>query len=138
MVLWWRRKSAQPVEAVSPELPNVQPVEVVSPELPNVQPIEVVSPELAPGVKLRHTLRGHRGAIGRIAWSPDGRRLAVSLSRQDGNLDIYTLDLSSQMLTRLTSGSAIDTTGARPTVFEIPESECARRMMFGVTPRAGS
>ena len=30
-------------------------------------------------------------------------------SRQDGNLDIYTLDINTQVLTRLTSGSAIDT-----------------------------
>ncbi len=48
----------------------------------------------------------HQGAP---AWSPDGRKLAVSLSRQDGNLDIYTLDVNTQVLTRLTSGSAIDT-----------------------------
>ncbi len=29
-----------------------------------------------PGFKLRHTLRGHKDAIYRIAWSPDGRMLA--------------------------------------------------------------
>src|SRR5215831_684399 len=32
--------------------------------------------ELPPGVKLRQTLRGHKGRIGRIAWSLDGRLLA--------------------------------------------------------------
>ena len=29
-----------------------------------------------PGVKISHTLRGHKGMVGRIAWSPDGRILA--------------------------------------------------------------
>jgi len=42
------------------------------------------------------------------AWSPDGKSLALTLSR-DGNLDIYTLELASQTLSRVTSDSAIDT-----------------------------
>src|SRR5438067_2111633 len=29
-----------------------------------------------PGLTLRHVLRGHTKSIGRIAWSPDGQRLA--------------------------------------------------------------
>ena len=33
-------------------------------------------PDSPPGVKLVHTLRGHTGWVGRIAWSPDGRILA--------------------------------------------------------------
>ena len=37
---------------------------------------EEVRKNLPPGVKLVRTLRGHKGTIGRIAWSPDGRILA--------------------------------------------------------------
>jgi TolB protein len=43
------------------------------------------------------------------AWSPDGKKLALTLSTRDGNLDIYTLDLASQALTRLTDDPGIDT-----------------------------
>lgn len=42
------------------------------------------------------------------AWSADGSRLALSLSK-DGNPEIYVLDLRSGRLTRLTNNSAIDT-----------------------------
>src|SRR6266851_71420 len=37
---------------------------------------EEVRKKLPPGVKLVRTLRGHKGWIGRIAWSPDGQMLA--------------------------------------------------------------
>ena len=37
---------------------------------------EEVRKNLPPGVKLVRTLRGHKGTIGRIAWSPGGRMLA--------------------------------------------------------------
>jgi TolB protein len=43
------------------------------------------------------------------AWSPDGKKLALTLSTRDGNLDIYTLDLASQALTRITDDPGIDT-----------------------------
>jgi TolB protein len=43
------------------------------------------------------------------AWSPDGKKLALTLSTRDGNLDIYTLDLDSQALTRITDDPGIDT-----------------------------
>jgi TolB protein len=42
------------------------------------------------------------------AWSPDGRRLALTLSA-GGSPDIYILDLAAKNLQRLTSGPSIDT-----------------------------
>ena len=68
---------------------------------------EIYVQDLRSGVRKRISARP--GVNGAPAWSPDGKSLALSLSRQDGNLDIYTLDLGTQVLTRLTSGSAIDT-----------------------------
>ena len=43
------------------------------------------------------------------AWSPDGTTLAITLSRKDGDVDVYTLNLSSQVLTRMTFDPGIDT-----------------------------
>ncbi len=43
------------------------------------------------------------------SYSPDGTRLAVALSRRDGNVDIYQLTLATQELRRLTDDPAIDT-----------------------------
>jgi TolB protein len=43
------------------------------------------------------------------AWSPDGKKLALTLSTRDGNLDIYTLDLATQALARITDDPGIDT-----------------------------
>jgi TolB protein len=51
------------------------------------------------------------GINGAPAYSPDGTRLALTLSR-DSNLDIYVLDLATQALTRITSNEAIDTEAA--------------------------
>ena len=61
---------------------------------------------LASGERRRVSAR--LGINGAPAWSPDGRKLALTLSR-DGNLDIYVLDLAAQALTRLTTDEAIDT-----------------------------
>jgi TolB protein len=43
------------------------------------------------------------------AFSPDGTRLALTLSGSGGNLDIWLLDLGTQQLTRLTDDPAVDT-----------------------------
>jgi TolB protein len=43
------------------------------------------------------------------AFSPDGARLALTLSGSGGNLDIWILDLATQQLTRLTDDPAVDT-----------------------------
>jgi len=45
------------------------------------------------------------------SFSPDGRKLVVTLGGVDGNLDIYVLDITSRQTTRLTTHRAIDTEG---------------------------
>jgi len=49
------------------------------------------------------------GVNGAPTFSPDGKRLALTLSGSSGNLDIYLLELATQALTRLTDDPAIDT-----------------------------
>ena len=57
----------------------------------------------------RERVSARAGINGAPIFSPDGRHLALTLSLNDGNLDIYTLDLSTQVLRRITENSAIDT-----------------------------
>jgi TolB protein len=57
----------------------------------------------------RSMVSARAGINGAPTWSPDGKKLALTLSSKDGNLDIYLLDLASQQLTRLTDNPAIDT-----------------------------
>lgn len=52
------------------------------------------------------------GINGAPSFSPDGRKLVITLGGIDGNLDIYTLDLSSREKRRLTTHRAIDTEGS--------------------------
>lgn len=52
------------------------------------------------------------GINGAPAFSPDGRKLVLTLGGADGNLDINVLDLASRQLTRLTTHRAIDTEGS--------------------------
>ena len=51
------------------------------------------------------------GINGAPAFSPDGRKLVLTLGGVDGNLDIHVLDLASRQVTRLTTNRSIDTEG---------------------------
>ena len=57
----------------------------------------------------RRQVSARAGVNGAPAFSPDGRRLALTLSGSTGNLDIFVLDLATQGLTRITDDPAIDT-----------------------------
>ncbi len=52
------------------------------------------------------------GINGAPSFSPDGRKLVITLGGIDGNLDIYTLDLRTRERRRLTTHRGIDTEGA--------------------------
>lgn len=49
------------------------------------------------------------GINGAPSFSPDGRQLALALSRRDGNVDVFVLTLATQELRRVTDDPAIDT-----------------------------
>jgi TolB protein len=57
----------------------------------------------------RRRLSSHAGVNQAPAFSPDGKRLALTLSTRDGNLDVYILDIDTQLLTRITDDPGIDT-----------------------------
>ena len=57
----------------------------------------------------RERVSARAGVNSSPTFSPDGRMLALVLSRETGNLDIHTLDLSTQVLRQLTTDAAIDT-----------------------------
>jgi TolB protein len=56
----------------------------------------------------RQVAANFKGSNSAPAWSPDGRTLAVSLSREGGS-QIFTINPDGSRLRRLTSSSAIDT-----------------------------
>jgi TolB protein len=56
----------------------------------------------------RERVSGRAGVNGAPSFSPDGRSLALTLSRDAGNLDIHSLDLTTQVLRQLTTDDAID------------------------------
>ena len=57
----------------------------------------------------RRKVSARSGINGAPSWSPDGTTLALTLSRKDGDVDVYTLNLSTQVLTRMTFDPGIDT-----------------------------
>jgi TolB protein len=59
----------------------------------------------------RMKVSSRAGINGAPAFSPDGRKLVLTLGGLDGNLDIHVLDLRSRDLKRLTTNRAIDTEG---------------------------
>ncbi len=62
---------------------------------------------LATGAQVQVSAKS--GINGAPAFSPDGSRLALALSRRDGNVDVYVLTLATQDLQRVTEDPAIDT-----------------------------
>jgi TolB protein len=52
------------------------------------------------------------GINGAPAFSPDGRKLVLTLGGLDGNLDIHVMDINSRQTRRLTTHRAIDTEGS--------------------------
>lgn len=57
----------------------------------------------------RRRISARAGVNSAPSWAPDGKRLALTLSGSNGNLDIYVLDLATQALTRITDDPSIDT-----------------------------
>src|SRR5437763_693025 len=57
----------------------------------------------------RRQVSARAGVNGAPEWSPDGRKLALTLGGGGGNPDIYILDLTTQDLMRITDDPAIDT-----------------------------
>jgi TolB protein len=57
----------------------------------------------------RERVSARAGVNSAPAFSPDGRSLALVLSRDTGNLDIHALDLTTQVLRQLTTDAGVDT-----------------------------
>ncbi len=77
----------------------------------------------------RRRLIARAGINGSPAFSPDDKRLAITLSTSSGNLDVYLISLADGALTRVTSDPAIDTEA----VFS-PDG----RSLYFTSDRAGS
>ena len=59
----------------------------------------------------RYQISNRPGVNGAPSFSPDGRKLVVTLGGVNGNLDIYVLDITSRQTRQLTTHRAIDTEG---------------------------
>lgn len=57
----------------------------------------------------RRQVSARAGINGAPSWSPDGKKLALTLGGSSGNPDIYVLDLATQNLARITDDPAVDT-----------------------------
>ncbi|MFC5570577.1 Tol-Pal system beta propeller repeat protein TolB [Lysobacter yangpyeongensis] len=85
----------------------------------------------------RELIAKFRGINGAPSFSPDGRKLALTLSKT-GNPEIYVMDLGSRALTQITNHFAIDTSavwsadgstlyftsdrGGKPQIYQVPSS----------------
>jgi TolB protein len=84
---------------------------------PNRQEITYMSYESGqPRVYLLQIETGQRELVGNFPgmtfaprFSPDGQKVVMSLMRDDGNSNIFAMDLRSRSTTRLTNSTAIDT-----------------------------
>jgi len=84
---------------------------------PNRQEITYMSYESGqPQVYLLQIETGQRELVGNFPgmtfaprFSPDGQKVIMSLLRDDGNSNIFAMDLRSRTTTRLTNSAAIDT-----------------------------
>ncbi len=84
---------------------------------PNRQEITYMSYESGqPRVYLLQIETGQRELVGNFPgmtfaprFSPDGQKVIMSLLREDGNSNIFAMDLRSRNTTRLTNSNAIDT-----------------------------
>jgi len=68
------------------------------------------------------------GINGAPAFSPDGRKLVLTLGGADGNLDIFVMDIATKAIDRLTTNRSIDTEGTWS-----PDGE----MIFFTSDRSG-
>jgi TolB protein len=102
----------------------------------------------------RRQVSAKAGVNSAPAFSPDGRKLALTLGGSNGNLDIYVQDLATGQLTRITDDPAIDTEpawspdgqyiyfnsdrGGAPQIYQVEARAGARpkRITFGVNQAA--